>query len=223
MRATSNNAKALVFRIILTLLAGYGLADGWGLLRGHFDCCGLVYFTDVSNLLGFLYFLAAVVFGLTHRSRSAGAITFLPRLKGCVTLGLALTLLVNQFVLSGTPFHTTANAAGAHFDVANFLSHYLVPLMAIFDAIIFDETGWMRPSDPWVFEIIPCVYFIYVLIRAQVGGPINDGRYYPYFFLDVHALGFIKVTMCAVAMAAGVLVLGYIVYWSNRRLAQKAN
>ncbi len=223
MSVISRNAKALVFRSVLTLFAGYGLADGWGLLRGHFDCCALVYFTHVSNLLGFLYFFAAIVFGLTRRSRTARATTFLPRLKGCVTMGLALTLLVNQFVLSGTPFQTTADAAGTHFDVANLLTHYLVPLMAIFDAITFDEKGWMRPSDPWVFEIVPCVYFIYVLIRAQVGGPINGGRYYPYFFMDVNALGFGRVAMYATAIAAGVLIVGYIVYLADRRLSQKVN
>jgi hypothetical protein len=39
----------------------------------------------------------------------------------------------------------------------------------------------------------------------------------------VNALGFGRVAMYATAIAAGVLIVGYIVYLADRRLSQKVN
>ncbi len=219
---TACRKTTLVYRLALIALAGYGLADGFGLLRGQFNCCAFVYFTDVSNLLGFLYFVGVVVCGGLLLNHPNGSDLFLPRVKASVTMGLTLTLLVNHFVLGGSPFLMTHDASGDHLDAANLFVHYLVPVMAICDAVLFDKKGNLRPFDPWVYEIVPCAYFGYVLIRAQIGGPIANGRFYPYAFLDVNALGFGRVMLHAVAVALGLLALGYAAYGVDRLLGRRA-
>ena len=93
-----NATAALIYRIGIVLVAGYGLADGFGLFAGNPDFCQLAYFTDVSNLLCFLYFLAAVVYGLVRRPATDVPRIFLPRVKGAVTFAISITLFGNHFV-----------------------------------------------------------------------------------------------------------------------------
>ena len=208
---------AIIYRIALVFVAGYGLADGWGILAGTPDFCQFAYFTDVSNLLCFLYFLVAVVYGVVCLRRSTGPRVCLPRVKGAVTFSIAITLLVNHFVLCGTPWLVTAG----HFDLANLLAHYLVPLLVILDLILFDPKGGMRPVDPVLYALIPLAYLLYTFVRAKVGGPIVDGQYYPYPFLDVSVLGVAAVARNIAVLALGFFAFAYAGYAVDRILGRQ--
>jgi hypothetical protein len=207
-----NAIAAIIYRIALVIVAGYGLADGFGILAGGPDFYQFAYFTDVSNVLCFLYFLVAVVYGAFCLRRSDGPQIFLPRVKGAVTLSISITLLVNQFVLCGTPLLVT----DGRFDFANLLAHYLVPIMVILDLILFDRKGGMRGVDPVLYATIPFTYLLYIFVRAKVGGPIVDGQYYPYPFLDVSVLGVATVTRNIAVLSLAFFAIAYAGYAVDR-------
>ena len=208
-----NTIAAIIYRIVLVFVAGYGLADGFGILTGQPTFCQFAYFTDVSNILCFLYFLAAILYGVVCLRRSSGRPqTFLPRVKGAVTLSILITLLVNHFALHGTPFLMT----DGRFDLSNLFAHYLVPIMVILDLILFDPTGGMRPVDPILYALVPLTYLLYIFVRAKVGGPIVDGQYYPYPFLDVSVLGIAIVTRNITILALGFFTVAYAGYAVDR-------
>ena len=213
-----NAIAAIIYRVSLVLVAGYGLADGFGILAGRPEFCQFAYFTDVSNLLCFLYFLVAIVRGVICLRRSDGPQIFLPRVKGAVTLSISITLLVNHFVLGGTPFLVT----DGRFDLANLFAHYLVPIMVVLDLILFDPKGAMRPVDPVLYAIIPLTYLLYTFVRAKVGGPLVDGQYYPYPFLDVSFLGVAAVARNIAILSLGFFTVGYAGYAVDRIIGNHA-
>jgi hypothetical protein len=207
-----NATAALAYRVALVFVAGYGLADGFGIFTGGPDFCQFAYFTDVSNLLCFLYFLVALGYSVVCPRRSDGPRIFMPRLKGAVTLSISVTLLVNHFVLGGTPFLVT----DGQFDLANLFAHYLVPIMVILDLMLFDRKGNMRPVDPLLYALIPFFYLLYIFVRAKFGGPIVDGQYYPYAFLDVSASGVANVTRNIAILSLAFLGVAYTGYAIDR-------
>ena len=212
-----NAIVAIIYRISLVFVAGYGLADGFGILAGGLDFCQFAYFTDVSNILCFLYFLVAIVYGVVCPRRSDDQQVFLPRVKGAVTLSISITLFVNHFMLSGTPFLVT----DGHFDLANLLAHYLVPIMVILDLILFDRKGGMRPIDPVLYALIPFTYLLYTFVRAKVGGPIEDGQYYPYPFLDVSVFGVATVARNIAVLSLGFFAVAYAGYAVDRIIGRQ--
>jgi hypothetical protein len=212
-----NAIAAIIYRIALVFVAGYGLADGFGILAGRPDFCQFAYFTDVSNILCFLYFLVAILYGVVCPRRSDGPQIFLPRVKGAVTLSISITLLVNHFVLCGTPFLV----ADGHFDLANLFAHYLVPIMVILDLILFDRKGGMRPVDPILYALIPFAYLLYIFVRAKVGGPIVDGQYYPYPFLDISVLGVAAVARNIAMLSLAFFAVAYAGYAVDRIVSRQ--
>lgn len=206
---------AIIYRCLLVIAAGYGLADGFGLLAGALAIHQFAYFTDVSNILCLLYYLAAIADAVVRWRRSAGPRIFLPRVKGAVTLSISLTLLVNHFVLHGTPFIMI----DGHLDMANLLAHYLVPIMVICDFMLFDPKGCVRPVDPILYALIPLIYLLYTFVRAAIGGPLPDGQHYPYPFLDASAFGAAAVTRNIALLAVGFFGVGYGGYVLDRILA----
>jgi len=212
-----NPIAALIYRIALVIVAGYGLADGFGMLEGAPAFYQFAYFTDVTNILCFLYFLVASVYGVVRSRRFCGRPQlFLPRVKGAVTLSISLTLLVNHFVLHGTPFLVTEGC----FDLSNLLAHYLVPIMVILDAILFDPKGRMRPLDPVLYALVPFTYLLYTFVRAKVGGPLIDGSYYPYPFLDVSVVGVAVVTRNIAFLSLAFFAVAYAGYAVDRILSR---
>ena len=71
-------------------------------------------------------------------------------------------------------------------------------------------------------SIFPAAYFVYTMIRARVSSfRFYNGSPYPYPFMDVDALGWGKVLLIFLAMAAAFLALGYVLVWIDHLLARR--
>jgi len=213
----NNLIVALVYRCLILAACSAGLGLNFFIRQGRFDSQSLIYYTNLSNLLCFLYFAALVARMAIHlRDGATGAVTLLPRLKGAFTLMVAITLLVYHFVLAGgnVPAYD-----GTQRWMANALLHYFAPALVILDWILFDPKRVFSWFDPLLWLIIPLLYAIFTFIRAEIGGQMGGrGSRFPYFFLDVDALGWGKVLGYIGIIAVVFTALGYIMLLLDRKV-----
>lgn len=203
----------IFYKALIVLAAGYGLyihvSQGkWG----DFN-----YYTVLSNLACFLYFLISLAINIGRLVRKRHVDTWKPRLEGAVVFMITVTFLIYNFVLRPESFKM---GGGANFYSAlNMMQHYIVPWLAIFDWLLFCPKGRWRRYDPAAWLLIPLVYFIYILIRAPFAGDIaGTSSPYPYGFIDIQAHGVAAVAANALWAALGMLVLAYLLYFIDRGL-----
>lgn len=186
---------ATLFRLVLLAVALVGLAYTWMALAGRLD--PLVLFTVQSNLMLAGYHLWRVV-----RGRRPSA-----EVKGAVTLYIVMTGLVWHFLRmrGADPFE---HLSFSGFGLGNFLLHYVTPVMAVIDWLVFDRTA-ARPK--WtaaaVWLVYPATYLIFALVRGALLPP-HSWKRYPYPFLNVDRFGYGGVAVMAVVLAACFVLLG---------------
>ena len=98
----------------------------------------------------------------------------------------------------------------------------VMAMLTVLDWLLFDEKGHYRRFEPFLWGIFPAAYFVYTMIRARVSSfRFYNGSPYPYPFMDVDALGWGKVLLIFLAMAAAFLALGYVLVWIDHLLARR--
>lgn len=175
-------------------LSSFTGSTNWGMLR---------FFTNLSNLACVLYFLAAAVWLITEKRQYRT--TFCPILKGIVTMSIVVTMLVAQFMLHNFNMNGTMGTALT-------LLHCVVPLMTVFDWLLFDKKGQITRLTPIFGLIAPLVYFACAVICAQSEELTENGSRYPYSFIDIDKLGIFKVSITVVLLVVGFTALGYLLF-----------
>ncbi len=84
--------------------------------------------------------------------------------------------------------------------VADFLTHKLVPILAVGGWLMFGPRAMVSPAVVRLSVVIPVVWLAFTLIR----GPLA-GSYYPYPFVDVADLGYARV-LVNVVLVTGVFL-----------------
>ncbi len=208
-----NRLFALIFRILFLFGCGMGLYLNSGIPGGKPAPYMLIFYTIQSNALCFIFFLvlsAKTVSDIKNKGVK-GSTAFLPHFKGAVTMSIAVTFIIYQFIL--VPQFLTADSHYSILNWQNALVHYFVPIMAVFDWLVFDEKLKFRWYDPFLWLAVPLAYFAFILVRARFGGVIEIVKSnYPYFFIDVDTLGWISVLKNSSILILGFLILGYLIY-----------
>ena len=96
---------------------------------------------------------------------------------------------------------------------ADFLTHKLVPVLALAGWIVFGPRGMVDKEVARATIVVPLVWIGFTLAR----GPLA-GDYYPYPFVDVDELGYLRVLANVVVITALFLGLGAAASWADRRL-----
>lgn len=78
------------------------------------------------------------------------------------------------------------------------------------------EKGAVNGRHPFLWLIYPILYLVYWLIRGPLVG------YYPYFFIDVNALGYSGVALWSGILVIAYLVLGTAMWQVDRWQARRA-
>ncbi len=108
------------------------------------------------------------------------------------------------------------------FTLSDVLVHYITPLMALADWLLFDPKGRYRWFHPFAWLSLPLAYQLFAVIRAPfITAPTPSGSRYPYLFIDIDALGW-GVVLWPLGMAAGLVALGYALYGINHLLGRLA-
>jgi hypothetical protein len=213
----NNPRLATIFRLLLVGICLYGLiaifSTGGVLNRDMW-----AYYTNDSNIVVLVFFSWLLIH--TWRRPRQELPSWYPTAKGAVIFCIMLTCLIYHFVLSPTLF---SMAAGRDFALSpmNIVLHYIVPLMALADWLLFDKKGSFQKWSPLAWLSIPAAYFIFSLIRAQFA-TFSTGSHYPYFFIDVDAYGAGQVALNVLAIAVVFTILGYVLYFADLMLAKIA-
>lgn len=181
----------------------------------------LSYYTTQSNLvclIAYFFFIIGDITGCNYQRKK-----WYPHLKGAISISIFLTfiiylstLLPNDFPMYAVSY--TSQDIGKKF--ANFLVHGLSPLLVIGD-YVFDEKGRLKKYDPFLWLIFPFLYLIFVYSGKGYFYAIGGSRKYAYFFLDYEQIGIKAVIIYIVGIAIGIIVMGYIFIFLDRKLATK--
>ncbi|WP_242831800.1 Pr6Pr family membrane protein [Ruminiclostridium papyrosolvens] len=184
-----------------------------GIPDGKFAPYMLIFYTIQSNALCFVFFSILAVKNLIDIKTNGikGSTSVFPHLKGAVTMTISMTFIIYHFVL--VPLYTSHDANYRVLNWQNILVHYFVPIMTVLDWLLFDKKQNFRWFDPMLWITVPISYFVFLIVRAKIGGIIAIVQSkYPYFFVDVDILGWLNVLKYAGVFILGFLVLGYVIY-----------
>jgi hypothetical protein len=177
------------------------------------------YFTTQSNILVVLLFLVLAAGSLRRAIQEGdrGAVYHvLPSFQLAVVFFITITFLVFATLLSGTIFSMGGTAT-----LSMILTHYVVPLMALADWLLFLPHGATRYGAAFAWLSYPLAYLCFSLLRARIGHPSFDhGSRYPYFFIDADKLGWENMAWVIPAFLAGFLLLGLGMIFLDKRLAR---
>lgn len=208
--------------MLLIGLCIYAILAYSGALGGRFSGEVFSYFTILSVLLALTYFSALVITSRGKRSAAenvgVGLAPALAHFKGGVTLAVTITMTVYHFLLARVIFEMVGYKP---FSPNDIIVHYAIPLMVILDWLLFDPKPTYGPADPLKWLGIPLVYFIFAVLRAQLGGELRGvNSRYPYFFIDIDALGIGPVLLNVLLLSIGFLFIGYVLFGVDRYLGQ---
>lgn len=207
----ANRPLSAGYKIFTALIAWVSL---WFLVRDYQGSSVQFLATFVALLSG-VYFLAAafkVLFGHRHHPWRA----FCPVWHGALLLG-ALLVLTTQVVASAFPAAAILTPTG----VGGLIASLVLPLLIIFDWVLFSAKGHWRLIDPWYWLCLPLVYLAinYLIIGATVS---SEPLVYPYGFLDYLTLGVIPTLIWIGGIMVGCLVLGFLLAGSDRAFRSRA-
>lgn len=174
---------ALIYKIIIVLVSGVALYLNFKLMSIG---TALLYFTNLSNLLCFLFFLVIVVLTITKKLKKNN---FYYISKGMITMAITLTMFTyNLLIVSGQGFGIYDNDM-----LACNLAHIIVPMMIIFDYIVFSPKGNLKVYYPYIWSALLIIYQVVITIYGLLGGTFAEGEKYPYFYMSIEKYGIVGV------------------------------
>ena len=174
------------------------------------------HFTNLSNYLCIGIMFAELV--QTAKKSENSYVSASPLLKFIGLLGIMLTFLVFNFLLAGRPDREFQ----ANWRVSSICLHVILPIMYIFDWLLFYEHKKIRWFYPLVSVAFPLLYIIFIYTRAFIVNFNPEVPYlYPYFFLNLDNLGVAGVAKWVAILFAGFIVLGYIFYGIDKIIKSK--
>jgi len=164
------------------------------------------YFTNLTNLM-IVVMAAALLFGRNRISNWFKS----PSVQSAFSLYIAFVGLGFWFLLGGPGELVTVLDW-----IPEITAHTLSPILGVIFWIRAVPNGQLRRRDPVLWLIYPIAYLVYWLFRGPLVG------YYPYFFVDVDALGYAGVAMWSgVLIVAFLLLGGLMLFVDQRRSMQK--
>ena len=197
---------------LVGIFASFGIFDD--VLNPRWDF--YVHFTNLSNYLCIGIVFAELV--QTAKKKTDSYVSTAPFLKFIGVLAILLTFFVFNFLLAGQPDRDPQ----ANWRVASICFHVILPVMYVFDWLLFYEHKKVRWFYPLASVIFPVVYVAFVYVRAAILNFNPDAPYiYPYFFLNLETQGVAGVAKWVVILFAGFIALGFIFYGIDKLIKSK--
>ena len=159
------------------------------------------YFTIIINLT-----VAVLLFFYSVMPNSKVALWFK---KASVNGALCLYILIVGIIYYALLF-PEIKSVGVELWVGHFM-HAYVPLTYLYLWYFQFRNSNLQYSDSFRWLSVPCVYFVYLMIRGQIIGK------YPYFFVDVEKFGLVKVLGFAVAILCVFLLVGSLLVFVDQK------
>lgn len=154
----------------------------------------LITFTYQANVLAAGYFLLTLV---SPRAEARSGV------RGAIVL---------YVVVAGVIWNLYLTEMSAGYTAANTLLHVVVPILALTDWLVVGRSqGEVRWWQPFAWLAYPAAYLLLALVLLN-----RAGRRAPYYFLDPESVGLTGVAVNVGILAAGFLMLGYLLAAAGR-------
>ena len=202
-----NRPLSAGYKFLTAIIAALGF---WLLIQSYPDSA-VTYLATFVTLFAAIYFLLAtfkVLFGHRHHPWCA----FCPVWHGTLVLG-GLLVLITQLVAALFPDAALQVPLGP----SALLASLVLPLLILFDWILFSKKSTWRFVDPWYWLCLPLVYLAlnYFLIGTTVS---DQPLVYPYGFMDYLTMGVTPTLIWTAGVFGGALLLGYFLTAADRAL-----
>lgn len=179
---TKKNNKINILSVMVKVIAI--VASIYGMIRSYQNLSFFTYFTNLSNIAIDLGLLASLVYDLSGKDKKNGFYV----VKFLLTLSITLTFLVYLCILAPTSEDGFLAAYFSNY-AGSFCVHFVTPVLAILDFLLFDYRYESTPVHAVYAVIPPLVYVGYVVILAQCFGMRwSDGNMMaPYNFINYGA------------------------------------
>ena len=202
---------SFIYKILILIACGIGLYLNFSFLSLKES---LIYYTIQSNIICFIFYFVTIILKLTGKLKKNNIYYIF---KGMVTMAITITMFVYQLAIatSGDMTGYENNMLACHF------VHLIVPLMIIFDYIIFGEKGNLKKEYPFIWSITLVCYVLFDIVYISLGGTFADGTKYPYFYMDVNKYGGFGVFLNCMIVYVFFVGYGIIVHMIDNKLAIK--
>ena len=208
---------AVLYRCLFAAVGLFALGLQYGLMLGGNPDMGVgvltlnffSYFTILTNVIATLAFIAALMPTTTWAGRMGRD----PRLRAAVAMYIAVVGVTYHFLLAASW------APQGWALVVNNLLHYVMPIGFVLDWLLFTPKGALGWRDPVKWLAFPLAYMVWTVIHGALAG-WNPG-WWPYWFVNIPALGAGKTAFWFVVMLAIFLIIGFGVVAIDRMLGQR--
>ncbi len=191
----------MLWKLVVIAFACTGVYLQAKLDGGLFKTYVFLYFTIISNMCTAAIFSVIYIFQASGKKRIP---KILITLKYMFTCAMTLTLIVSICLLA--PFKTHADI----FSLRNLCLHIFAPAAAVIDFWLFDNPHKLNIKASLKGVIVPLFYVIITLLISIKGITYSNGTMFPYYFLDYHSLGWLKVIWWMLLIAVISLVSSFI-------------
>lgn len=215
-----NKYFSLIFKVLIVIIGIIGIYSSLNdsPLVGIYE--HLSYYTNLSNLLCILFFFIYSIKMLINIKKENHF--YYINLKGAITITILITFIVYNLILR--PFMHDVDGVMKINSFGNTIVHVILPLMTLLDYILFDKKGKFNKESAFTWVFIPLMYFIFICIRAKIGGTFTyAGSRYPYFFLDIDEYGILQVVVNVIISMILILVLIYLYVFIDKKIGDKFN
>jgi hypothetical protein len=194
------------YHALVAILALIGLAIEYhATLKGHPGAIGratMLYFSFFTILGNLLVAAMAAGFAIGQPWARASAA------RAATTLYIVVVAIIFQLLLAAIVKPTGIDWWG------NMLAHQLVPVLWVIGWLAFGRHGGISATTPLLWLIFPAAYGAWTLLHGALT------NWYPYPFLSIKTEGGQQVAINMAWMALFFLILGYVVWWVDGRLAR---
>ncbi|MCM0583140.1 Pr6Pr family membrane protein [Weissella diestrammenae] len=198
----------LLFRILIVISSGVGVAYEIGIFKGIFNWDALLYYTVLSNAIIFGEFVYLVIKNIKSQNK---IYNLRENQMGAFMLMIMITGLIFNILLAG---RIEANTYAPDI-IANFLVHTLTPLLVFIDWLIFVAHQAKYQLKPITWTEIPLIYLAFIIVYAEGTHRNIPGTNspYPYFFINIQKYGLKQVALNVLVIFIVFLFMGYLLKW----------
>ena len=192
-------------RLFFGLLTFGALATSFFYFVIQRDYNGVNFFSFFTNLTN-IFAATVLVAGAIKLVRSTDPTETDDIIRGSATVSIAVVGIVFGLLLS--------HMDNEMIPWTNFVVHYLMPVVMVFDWLIQPPKAKLIPKHIWYWIIFPVAYLIYSLIHGAFT------NWYPYWFIDPSKSpgGWAGVVLYSVAITLGFLLVSFALLWFGNKL-----
>ncbi len=201
---------SFLFKLFILVVCGIGLYLNFkiGSLRM------LLYFTLLSNLMCFIFYLVTIILRLCNKLKKNNIYYIF---KGMVTMAITLTMFGYWLlVASSGDFGIYINHM-----TSCIIVHLYTPILIMLDYLIFGEKGNLKSNYPFIWSTIIILYGVFTSIYGFFGGMFLDGAKYPYNYLNIEEFGIVKVCINCLVIYITYVVYGVIIQKIDKLLGKE--